>query len=145
MSRSTKNSLSDLEIKLAGFFRLFPSLPSSIKDLIVDWGPYFVLMAGILIILSSGILNFFIVAWAPKTYEFSIYNYYLQIVFNLIAATILLLAFKPLQNKKLGGWRMLFYLALLETVLFIFFINLSGLILCLLSFCLLFQLKDRYQ
>ena len=138
-------SFSDLETKLDGFFHLAPPLPADIKDLIVNYGPYLALVGGILGILSSGILNFFIVGWAPKMYEFSLYNYYLQVVFNLIAAVILLLAFKPLQNKKLRGWRMLFYLTLLEVILLIFTINVAGLIFCFLSLYLLFQVKDKYS
>jgi hypothetical protein len=141
----SKSSLSDLETKLVSFFRLVPSLPSNTKNLIVDYGPYFVLIAGILAILSSGILNLFIVGWAPKTYEFSIYNYYLQIIFDLIAAAVLVLSFKPLQKKQFRGWRILFYLMLLEVVLFIFTINVFGLALCLLTFYLLFQVKERYN
>jgi len=138
------DSLSNLETKLDGFFHLAPPLPTDIKDLIVNYGPHLALVGGVLGILSSGILNYFIVGWTPKMLEFSIFNYYLQIIFNIIASVILLLSFKPLFNRQYHGWQMIFYLALLEVLLFIVALNIAGLFLLIIMFYLLFQVREKY-
>lgn len=139
------NSLVDLEKKMSVFFSRFPSLPSKTKKLFVNRGPVVVFVCGLLIIFLSGLINIFFLGGPPKNYQFSSYNFYLQTIFNLIAGTILILSFKPLKQKKLSGWQMVFYLTLLETVLSIFIINLVGLIICFLSFYFLFQVRENFQ
>jgi hypothetical protein len=138
-------SIDDIEDRLNNLFNKAPSLPYDIKNLIVDYGPYLVLVGGILSILSSGLLNFFTLGFFPKLLEIPLYNYYLQIIFNLIASTILVLAFKLLLKRHRRGWLMLFYISLLEIFMLIFTANLSGVLLCFLSFYLLFQVREKYS
>jgi hypothetical protein len=137
-------SLPDIEDRLNNLFKKAPSLPHEIKNLMVQYGPYLILLGGVLGILASGWLNFFIIGFTPKLLEVSLINYYLQIILNIIASVILLFAFKPLLEKKQQGWRMLFYLNLLEVVILIFTVNLSGLLISLLGFYLLFQVREKY-
>jgi len=141
----TNFSSQEIEAKLGNFFRLAPSLPKTLKSSIVKYTPYLILITGILAILSSGILNFFIPAWAPKMDKFSLFNYYLQIVFNLIAATIIFLSFKPLANRQYHGWQMIFYLGLLEVFLSLVTLNIAGLFILTSLFYLLFQIREYYQ
>lgn len=134
-----EKTVSDLEEKLAVFFRFFPRLPFNIKNLVVDSAPYLAISVGGIILLLTGVN-----LWRPKTNAVFIFNHYLQIVFNLLTATILFLSFKPLINRQLKGWQTLLYLTLIQLPLFIFTVNLGGLILSLLTFYLLFQIKEHY-
>lgn len=138
-----KKTLSDLEERLENLFKKVPSLPSEIIGLIVDYGPYLALISGILGILS--ILRFGIFFVPFGLIGLSLVNYYLQIILNIIASIILILSFKPLKEKKYRGWQMLFYLTLIYTVFAIFFFNLGGLVGVILSFYILFQIREKYS
>lgn len=138
-------SISDLENRLGNFFSRVPSLPSDIKQLIVDYGPYLVLIGGILTIVSfSGILNLFLVG-SPLLGGMFLYNYYLWMLYSIISGIVQIVAFKPLRSKKLSGWRMLFYLTLIYSALSVLSLQLLSLLGPLIAFYILFQIKSNYS
>lgn len=138
-----KTTLADLEKKLDNLFKKAPSLPVEIISLIIDFGPYLALIGGILGLLS--ILRFGIFFVPFGLVGLPLVNYYLQIIFSIIASIILIISFKPLREKKYRGWQMLFYLTLIYAVFAIFLFNLAGLVGVILSFYILFQIRGKYS
>ncbi len=139
-------SLSDFETRLEGMFARLPSLPSDIIQLILLYGPYLVLIGGVLSIAGSGILRIF--TGAPLSFDvngLNTYNYYLLVLLNIIYGVVLVSAFKPLMDRRMRGWRTLFYISLLYAAFSILSLDLLGLIGPLLSFYVLFQIKSRYS
>lgn len=139
------NSFSDFENRLEGMFGRLPKLPTDILELIVAYGPYLVLIGGILSITSSGILGIFNGSFQPLMAGFFGYNYYLLVVLNIVYGIILILAFKPLLAHQMKGWHTLFYLTLLFALVSIVSLNILDLIGPLLSLYILFQIKQLYR
>lgn len=142
-----KKTLSDLEKRLGQIFKNAPNLPSDIKDLIVDYGPYLALIGGIMGLLSGFVFKLYTGVFSP-TYALTglfLWNYYLQTILNLVASVIMIVSFKPLKEKEYRGWQMLFYLTLIYAVFAIFSLSLAGLVGVILSFYLLFQIRGKYR
>lgn len=139
-------SLTDFESRLEEMFARLPSLHRDVIDLIVLYGPYVVLIGGIITVLGSGVFRF--ITGAPLSFDvrgLNTYNYYLLIVLNLIYGLVLLAAFKPLLKRQMSGWRTLFYITLLYGFVSIVSLDVLGLIGPILSLYVLFQIKSSYN
>ena len=139
-------TLNDLEIRLQAIYSRLPHLPSDIISLSVDYCPYVILVSGVLTLLTSGILKLYTLG-LPLIFSDGIIgiNIFLGMIFNLVAAIILIFDFKPLKDRQIRGWRTLFYLNLLLMLLSLISFDLFSLIIPLAGFYLLFQIKHYYQ
>jgi hypothetical protein len=142
-------TIADLENRLEKMFARIPALPKDVKDLIVLYGPYLVLLGGILSILGSGILNIYTISLGTFINRgmtgLLLYNFYLSIIFSIVSGIALIFAFKPLQEKQIRGWRILFYLSLIFAVLSIISLSIPSLFGPLLCLYFLFQIKSYYN
>lgn len=142
-----KQSLSTIEYKLETFFAKLPQFPTDVKDLIVKYGPYVVLVGGVVTLLST-LQSFFSGLRSPDIFVF---NNYLFLVFNAVVGLALIASFKPLLNRQMRGWRTLFYINILDIVIlvisFVLFpaFYIFGFAAPLIAFFLLFQVKSHYS
>ncbi len=148
-----KKILTHLENGLEKFFvkTIKYSLPKNLKEAIVKYLPYFLVVVliitipfavlGLLISLFTAIFSLFdsIDGWST--------------IFSAGYVVVLAVATPGLFNRKVSSWRMLFYLALVSFV-FSFvravinfdIADMAGFILIqFLSFYLLFQVREKYS
>lgn len=143
-----------LETKIEGYFSKLPNLPSQFTQTVVSFSPYILLVGGILEVFTSGIFSLLGTGmpFFNTANKATGINYILSTVFSLLVGTIMMVAYKPLENRSIGGWRLLFYLNLIvffESV-FALLLGYAGDIvgtgvLFLIGFYLLFQVKKYYH
>ena len=139
-------TLKDLEIRLQAIYSRIPNLPLDIRSLIVDYGPYIVLFSGLLSLFSSGILKLYTLGLATMLSGGLIgINIFLRMIFNLVAGIILISDFKHLKSRQIRGWHTLFYLNLLLLFLSLINFDLFSLIMPIVGFYFLFQIKTYYH
>jgi hypothetical protein len=140
-----KYDLESIEKQIGKFFDQFPPLPENILNLIVIYGPYFVLISGVLGLAS--LLSLLNIGFQPvflMNPSFGV-NYYLSLIFSIIISVIFLLSFKPLLKKELKGWRLVFYGLLLSLLPSIIIFSIGNLIVLTIAFYLLFKIKKSYH
>lgn len=140
-------TLSNLETRLEALYKKAPSLPAEVKEACVSYAPALMLIGGILTLLTSGLLKLFYYP-VPPAYlgsGFASYNYYLEIAFNIIAALIMIISYQHLKKRTLKGWRLLFYLTILNLLFALSSLNFINVIGTIVFFYFLFQLKPFYH
>lgn len=142
-------SLVAFEEKVLGLFKSLPKLPVEIVNFIVSFGPYLVLIGGVLSVLSIlslfsiGTLVFY--SFAPLTRSLFPF-YYIYVIGSVISGIMLILSFKDLQEKKLFGWRLVFWSGNVNIAASLLSMNFFGAILsALISWYLLSQIKQKYS
>jgi hypothetical protein len=124
-----------------------PGLPAKWQEVLVKFLPWITLVVivlalpALLVVLGIGtlVLPFSIVSDGGVG---------LGLAMIVLAATIILeaLAIPGLFKRKMSGWRLLYYSALLNGVHSILTLNIGGLLIgTLLSLYLLFQIKHHYS
>lgn len=128
-----------------------PALPLNIKDLIVKLAPWLVLLSvimsipAILAIFGFGALSFGNPYRSMMLPSYGV-TYILSIVVLAITTVLSALAIKGLMNKTKSGWMLLFYSTLVSVVYSILSFNIiGGLLSALISFYLLFQVREYYK
>jgi hypothetical protein len=126
-----------------------PALPQGIKDFLVKYGPYLVIVSvlfgiqGLLALyrLNSAVSSlYYAVGYTMGT------QYYLGLAFSAVALVLEGLAIKGLLARTKQGWNMLFYATLVNGVYMLVSMNLVGLVLgMLISLYVLFQIKSAYK
>lgn len=135
-----------LEDALQPYADKLPQLPENVVQLIVQFAPYLVLIGGILEIFNSGILNALNLGLQPAWLNNEIFTpvLYIYIIFSIIIGIILIMSFKPLLQKSMRGWRLLFNCAILSFIISIASGDIASLIIYLIGFYILFQIKSYY-
>lgn len=145
-----KGSFNQLESTLDLYFvKKAPALPANIKELIVKFGPYLVLLSiivslpAILTLLGLGAFLMPFGYGAGAGYGL---NYTISILFLLVNVVMMALALPGLFKRTLSSWRLLFYASLLSIVSSLVSFNFVGaLINAVISFYFLFQIKSYYK
>ncbi len=140
------NLLKDLEEKVEELINKIPyQLPKNIKKLIVDYGPYLLIISlvfGFLSVLNLGFLNQF-------SYLIGFRGglvYRLEQLFILLILIIEAVAVPGLFQKKLSSWRLLFYSSLVYLVRCVVVFDFVSLVVGIgLSWYILFQIKEMYK
>lgn len=131
------------------WFNKLPPLSKGGKDAIVNITPWVALVFGVLGILASlagfGILT----ALSPLVMLgggiSAAGTNILQALIGIVGSVLLLLAFPGTKAKKINGWNMLFYSEVVNTLSAVIAVNLTGIIISLISFYILFQIKEYYK
>lgn len=146
-----KNALAKLEeilelylVKKAPF-----SIPTNIKDLIVQFAPYLTILGVILevpaVLTIFGFGGFFYSFpgfWTPR------FSFFYQLSIVVLLATMVLeaMAIPGLFQRTKKAWRLLYYAALVWVVFNLVHFDLVGAIVSgLISFYILFQVKEYYR
>lgn len=165
-----KSGIDSIEESLNDVFgKKAPQLPEGGRNFLVQYGPYFVLVGGILSLFGAwGLWNSArqvnqLVDWAnelSRTYggqtvpttHFTVWVWMAMAVL-LVEAALYILAFSPLKARDKKGWNYLFYAALLSigySVVLLFVDGygvggfLGGLIGAAIGFWILFQVRPKY-
>ena len=137
-----------LENKISELFKNLPHLPKNISDILVAIAPYFAIIGGIVSLLSVISLMFLNnTLFYRYSYLYGSVNNFsiVFIVTSLISSVLLITAFSDLLNKKIFGWRLLFWssnVGLLSSLLTLNFV--SAVISAAISWYLLFEMRSSY-
>ncbi len=145
-----KSMLNDLENKLEEFFtKKMPSFPDKAKEIIVKYGPYFILVMmfltipAILTILGLGAM--FTPFALMGGVGFGIISI-MSLLFLIGMIALQIVALPALFKRQLKGWKILFYLSLISAVSNIINFDLGSLIIGTgISWYVLFQVKSYYK
>jgi hypothetical protein len=142
--------LAEFETQLNDLFgKKAPPLPKNIKEFLVQFGPYAIvimLFLNLPILLAAFGLSALFAPLAVLSGAGAYTSFSLGIIFMIISFTLLILALPGLFKHSLKGWRYLFYGTLFNFV----YALLSGSILGALigtaiGFYFLFQVKPLYK
>lgn len=129
-------------------FMKLPPLPKSAKDLIVSITPWLSLIFGLIGVLGlisalgvfTGFAPMMMWGYAGRS-GFDM----ISIVISLIGSVLLLASFPGTKAQKLSGWKLLFYSEVVSTVASLIAFNLGSIVVALIAFYLLFQIKSYYK
>jgi hypothetical protein len=141
-----KTMLIDLEKKIDKFVnKKTPALPNKVKEMIVKYGPYLILVmmmyAMYLLGFGLGLTPFAFMGGFRVGFSFII-----SIIFYLITIILEIMALPALFKRQIKGWKILFYLSLLTVLSNLISLNLASLIIgTAISWYFLFQIKSYYK
>jgi len=129
------------------FGKKAPAMPENIKQLIVKFSPYLIILAIILtlpsILIAFGLRAF----WAPyayggrNTFYFSTWG-----IFSLFALVLQGIAIPGLLKQTRQSWEYMFYASLISLLSSLLSLNLGSFIIGgAISFYILFQIKSYYK
>lgn len=145
-----KQSSTDKVISTAEeWFTKLPALPKDARALIVKITPWVALIFGILGIIGGvgalGILGGaspFVIAGGGMQ---SLGGGMLAVIIGIISSVLLLAAFPGTRAHKEKGWKLLFWSEAVSTVGALLAISLFGVLIALIGFYLIFQIKSYYK
>ncbi|MEP7166567.1 MAG: hypothetical protein ABI758_01140 [Candidatus Woesebacteria bacterium] len=137
-ARLTDKKAQDFASKVGDLFTSVPHLPKKWIDFLVKIMPVLALIGGVLALFGG-------VASLLSMNPFMVVTALLM----LAMAYVLLMAYKPLQDRRYDGWMLVFWNHVISAVLTLFQILSSrqgvfGLVWTAIGFYLLFELRSRY-
>ncbi|MBU2632151.1 hypothetical protein KKG52_00375 [Patescibacteria group bacterium] len=139
----------NLVVSLEQVYSKSPSLPVSIRELIVVIAPWLALVLGVVGVFGSlaafGITSFlspFIALGAGLGMSG---GYVLVSVLGIVQSVLMLFAFSSLLKRKYAGWYLIFWSEFLSVISAVILFSLSGIIVALIGFYFLFQIKEYYK
>jgi len=152
LDRLTDTQATEFVNKFGDVFKTLPKLPTGFIDFIVKIAPYLALLTAVITIIGGPILGILGSLSATLTADPLYFIWTILTVILMIAQAILmLLAFKPLQDRQAKGWMFLFWAEILGSIQTA--LNLLnnrtgsvvfGLFFALIWFYILFQMRPRY-
>ncbi len=150
-----KSSLNQLEDTLELYMveKAPFSIPSNIKELIVNFGPYLVILGiilrvpAVLAFLGLGALVSPFTAFMRPSYMVSYgINYVVSMLVFGVVLVLWALAVQPLFKRERKGWLYLFYASLVSLVSGVLGGNLIGTLFgTIIGWYILFQVKEYYK
>jgi hypothetical protein len=145
-----KNMLVELENKMAEFFiKKLPSMPENIKEIIVKYGPYLIvimmilMVPAILAVMGIGVAATPLALMAGPRHGFALL---ISAIFGLLMIVLELMAIKGLFKRELKAWKLLFYISLIQAFSSLIRFDLGGLIIGSgISWYILFQIRSYYK
>lgn len=142
--------LAQLESAIEGVNAKLPQLPDSAKEVIAQITPWAILIIAILFIPAILAIFGFGSLFGSFSLGFGLYHfgaiYYITWAITVITFIMELSAVSGLIKRKIGAWRLLFYVALLEAVSNLINLSIVSLIISLaITLYLLFQIKKLYS
>lgn len=143
-----KNSFDGYIDQIGKYFANLPALPKGGRDFIVMVLPWIALIFGALGVLDSisslGLFTYF----SPYLYLSGVNGAGLgmiSIILGFVASLLLLIAFPGLKNKKEKGWKFTYYSEVVALVSNIVVFSVPGVVISLLGFYLLYQVRTYYK
>jgi len=141
--------LTKIEATLDLYFgKKAPPMPENIKQLIVKYSPYLIILALIFtlpnILIAFGLRSFWAPAYIGGTR--SAFNFSFWGLFSLAALVLEAIAIPGLLKRTKQSWEYLFYASLIMLVSNLLSLNLGSLLIGgAISFYILFQIKSYYK
>lgn len=144
-----KKPLILLEDKIINLFKNLPKLPANIVEFLVSFAPYLILICGILSLLSITtiltVTGFSLYILTPFLAPLAS-HVYLSVIGALVSGILLILSFNYLKEKKLFGWRLVFWAVNFSILISLFSFNiLSAIINAAISWYFLTHIKYKYS
>ena len=144
-----KRKSQDWEAMVEEWFLKLPPLSKNARQAIVNITPWIALIFGILGILGTlagfGILTIF----SPLIVMGSGFNTaagsLVGVALGLVAAILLLVAYPGTKARKYKGWKMLFWSEVVNLLAAVLSFSLLGVLINLVGFYLLYQIKPYYK
>lgn len=140
-------NLKTLETTLEKYFgKQAPQLPKGIKKIIVDFGPW-LLILGLLLSLPNLITYFGFSSVYPRYYMWRRSTLgMVSVVISLVTYGFSIAALPGLLKKSIKGWRLMFYSSLISLLNPLITLNLISLaVSAVISWYVLFQIKSSYK
>jgi hypothetical protein len=135
--------------QMEGWFSKLPPLPSNWRDVIVTIIPWLALVFGAIGVFGSlaavGALTFLAPFMALGAGVGAAPGGIIGALLALTASILLILAFPGARNRKMTGWRLLFFSEVVSFVSGVVAFSVFGIIGTLIGFYILFQIKAHYK
>ena len=147
-SLNLNTSLSQLDKLLDKYLvKKAPTIPKQIKELIVNFGPYLIIIS--LFFAIPSVLALFglnTLSIPMRSFGRLGFTYTLSTIVLLINLVLEVLALPGLLKKQASAWKLIYYAALINAVHSLLLFNLGAFLIgSLISFYILFQIKSYYK
>ena len=143
------NSANQLISQMEEWFSKLPPLPANWRDVIVKVTPWLALIFGVIGVLGSlaavGVLTFlapFVVLGGGIGVAS---GGIIGAILALVASVLLVMAFPGTRDRKMSGWRLLFFSEAVSIVSSAVAFSVGGIVGALIGFYILFQIKSHYK
>lgn len=134
---------------MEGWFVKLPAFPTGVKDFIVTITPWLALIFGILGLLGSIAALGFGAFLSPLLLvgggTQAVGAFTINVLIGLVFSVLTLIAVSPLLKRKMFGWLLLFWSEILSVVGAVLTLSLGGILVSLIGFYILFQIKHYYK
>lgn len=144
-----KNTANALVVSLEKAYEKLPPLPVSVKDFIVLVAPWLALVFGILGVLGSlsafglsTVLSPLVALGGGVGVATSLM---VVSLIGLVESIMMLVSFPSLMKRKAFGWTLMFWAEVLAVVSSIVSFSVVGVVLALVWFYFIFQVKSYYK
>ena len=152
MTKQTSPNVKAILSKLDNFLEEYlvkkvPGLPKQIKELLVNYGPYLIIVSLFFAIPSIlALLGLSTLSLPFRSFGRLGFNYTLSTIVLLVTLVLRVIALPGLLKKKASAWKLMYYAVLVGALHSLLLFNLGGLIIgSLLSLYVLFQIKSYYK
>jgi hypothetical protein len=149
MADKKETSVNSIITSMEQVYGKLPSLPTNVKDFIVMVTPWLALIFGILGVLGSLSAFGISVVASPLVALGGGFNaatgLIVATIIGLVACILELVAFPGLLKRKMSGWKFLFWVEALGVLSAIISLSGFGVIMALIWFYFLFQIKSYYK
>lgn len=137
----------DYMAQIETWFLKLPALPKGGRDTLVRISPWLALIFGILGVVFGVIALIGSTVLTPLLFVGGAHpsGLLLASLIGLVGSVLLLVAYPGLKARKLQGWNMLFWSEVVSLLGAIIAISISGVIVSLIIFYLLYQIKAAYK
>lgn len=139
----------DYMTQVEDWFLKLPPLPKNGREAIVSITPWIALIFGILGVLAGLAGIGLLTAFSPFLFLGSGFNgaagSILSALLGLIGSILLLAAYPGTRSHKRQGWNMLFWSEVVNLIGAVIAISVSGVVISLIMFYLLYQIKTYYK
>jgi uncharacterized membrane protein YhaH (DUF805 family) len=129
------------------FLQKFPPFSESVKEFLVQYGPYFILVIsilGVIGILTALGVGSAAIGMGVVSAGLGL-TFYAGIALGSITLIMYLMAFTPLRARKRSGWNLLYYALLLGLMSSLVQLNiLAAVVGGVIGFWVLFQIREKY-
>jgi hypothetical protein len=129
------------------FLGKFPPFPENVKEFLVRYGPYFILVGAIFTLfalLAAFGIGTAAVALGSVAYG-GVFYMYVGLTLSTIMMVMYLMAFTPLRARKRAGWNLMYYALLISLVSSLIQMALfSAIVGGIIGFWVLFQIREKY-
>lgn len=144
-----KTTVNSLTVSLEKAYEKLPPLPTGVKDFLVVIAPWFALVFGVIGILGSlsafglsTVLSPLVALGGGVGVATSLM---VVSLIGLVESVMMLVAFPSLLKRKMFGWTMLFWSEVLAVVASVVSLSVVGVVLSLVWFYFIFQVKSYYK
>lgn len=129
------------------FLQKFPPFSESVKEFLVEYGPYFILVLsilGVIGILTALGVGSAAIGMGAVSAGLGL-AFYAGIAMGAITLIMYLMAFTPLRARKRAGWNLLYYALLLGLLSSLVQLHiLAAVVGGVIGFWVLFQIREKY-